>query len=546
MVSSCTVDPQYDALVIGAGLSGMYQLYKLRELGLRVQGVEAADDVGGTWNFNRYPGCRFDSESYTYSYSFIEELLEEWSWSEHFASQPEILRYFRAAADKMDIRKNYRFGTRVAGAQFNEDINVWQVMFDNGESVTCRFLLSAVGPLSAPTWPSVQGLSEFAGETYHTYYWPHADEGEDGKKVDFQGKRVAVIGTGATGIQVIQEVAKEAGELVVFQRNPNWAVPLLNSKIDAAEMQRIKDSYSEIFERCNASHTGHMYRNVRQSALDVSPEERKAFWERLYAQPGYAIWIGNYRDVLRNKDANRLMSDFVAEKIRERVDDPEVAEKLIPKNHGFGLKRLPMEDGYFEVYNQPNVTLVDIKETPIEHISAGGIQTSDNFYDIDILICATGFDAVTGSILRMNIVGRDGISLKEAWRDGPETYLGLQTHGFPNFFTILGAHNGATFCNIPRCAESQINWLTDMIANLHAKGILYVEPTEEAQSEWTELVYEVADQTLFTDVRSWFNGDNSNIEQRPRKFLLWAGGNVAYKQKCEEIESAGYAGFDLR
>lgn len=546
MAISHEVKPQYDAVVIGAGLSGMYQLYKLRELGLNVLGIEAAEDIGGTWNFNRYPGCRFDSESYTYSYSFIDKLLEEWNWSEHFASQPEILRYFRAAADKMDIRKNFRFGTRVTKTQFDEEANTWHVMFEGGESVTCRFLLSAVGPLSAPTWPSIEGLNRFAGESYHTYYWPHADEGEGGKKVNFEGKRVAVIGTGATGIQVIQEVAKEAGELLVFQRNPNWAVPLLNSKIDMAEMNRIKVNYRDIFERCNASHTGHMYRNVRESALQVSPEERKAFWEKLYAQPGYAIWIGNYRDVLRDKEANQLMSNFVADKIRERVNDPKVAEKLIPKNHGFGLKRLPMEDGYFEVYNQPNVTLVDIKETPIQFVSENGIQTTDKFYDIDILICATGFDAVTGSILRMDIVGRDGVSLKEVWRDGPETYLGLQVNGFPNFFTILGAHNGATFCNIPRCAESQINWLTDMIEYLHTNDIRYVEPTKKAQSEWTELVYEVANQTLFTDVRSWFNGDNSNIEKRPRKFLLWAGGNIAYKQKCEEVESAGYAGFDLR
>lgn len=538
--------PEFDAIVIGAGLAGMYQLYKLRGLGLSVQGIEAGGDVGGTWYWNRYPGCRLDSESYTYSYSFIDELLQEWNWSEQFATQPEILKYLQTAADKMDIRKDYRFNSRVEMARYDENSNLWRVQLQGGDTVTCHYLVSAVGPLSAATYPTIDGIDDFKGESYHTYFWPHEDYGAGGKKISFADKRVAVIGTGATGIQVIQEVAKTAKELFVFQRNPNWAAPLLNSKISPVEMAEIKAQYSEIFEKCNNSHTGHKYRTVKKSALEVPVAEREAFWEKLYNEPGYAIWIGNYQDVLRDVDANRLMSDFIARKIRERVNDPAVAEKLIPKNHGFGLKRLPLEDGYYETYNQDNVHLIDLKETPIKRIVDRGIETSDAVYDLDMIIYATGFDAVTGSLLRMNIIGIDGQSLMEAWADGPKTYLGLQIKGFPNFFTILGAHNGATFCNIPRCAESQINWLTDMIQYLHENDLKYVEPSSDAQEKWTDLVYDVAEQTLFPKVNSWFNGDNANVTGRKRTFLLWAGGNLAYKAKCDDIRAHDYEGFVKR
>ena len=535
--------PEFDAVVIGAGLAGMYQLYKLRELGLSVKGIEAGGDVGGTWYWNRYPGCRLDSESYTYSYSFIDDLLQEWNWSEQFATQPEILRYFQTAADKMDIRKDYLFNHRVAKAEYDEGLNIWNVNFEGGGCISCRYLISAVGPLSAATYPAIDGIKDFKGESYHTYFWPHESDGTGGRKISFADKRVAVIGTGATGIQVIQEVAKDAKELFVFQRNPNWAAPLLNSKISKEAMDEIKVSYDSIFQSCNNSHTGHKYRTVKKSALDVPAAEREEFWEGLYNEPGYAIWIGNYQDVLRNKEANALMSDFVARKIRARVNDPAIAEKLIPKNHGFGLKRLPLEDRYYEIYNNDNVNLVDLKETPIKKINASGIDTSDNHYDLDIIVYATGFDAVTGSLLRMNVVGKGGRTLKDAWKDGPRTYLGLQVEGFPNFFTILGAHNGATFCNIPRCAESQINWLTDMFSYLYKNDLSYVEPSIEAQNEWTELVYDVASQTLFPEVNSWFNGDNSNVTGRRRTFLLWAGGNLAYKDKCDDIRDHDYKGF---
>ncbi|QUT06844.1 hypothetical protein KFK14_05230 [Sphingobium phenoxybenzoativorans] len=318
---------------------------------------------------------------------------------------------------------------------------------------------------------------------------------------------------------------------------------MLNSKITSEEMETIKQSYTEIFEKCNNSQTGHQYRTVKQSTIEVPAEQRKEFWEKLYAEPGYAIWIGNYKDVLLDKQANNLISEFIAGKIRERVTDPDTAEKLIPKNHGFGLKRLPLEDNYYELYNRDNVHLVDIKSNPITRVTATGIDTVEAAYDLDVIVYATGFDAVTGSLLRMDIVGKNGVKLKDVWSDGPQTYLGLQVRGFPNFFTVLGPHNGATFCNIPRCAESQINWLTDMFRFIRDNDVQVVEPSLEAQENWTELVYETAAKTLFPQVNSWFNGDNSNVSGRKRTFLLWAGGNLSYRDKCNQVRDDGYEGF---
>ena len=375
MVSSLAVAQQpkadpaldFDAIIIGAGVSGLYQLYKLRELGLTVRVFETGTGVGGTWYWNRYPGARFDSESWTYGYSFSQELLEEWDWEEHFSGQPENERYLNYVADKFDLRRDVRFNSCVTAAHYQEDARCWDVLLDDGRRYTTRLLITAIGVLSAPTMPRIAGVDTFKGQSCHTHYWPK-------EPVSFAGKRVAVIGTGATGIQTITEVAKTVGHMTVFQRTPQWSAPLHNAKIGKEEMGRIRANYQEIFARCQETYGCFIHATDPRSTLEVTPEEREAFWEKLYSEPGFGIWMGNFRDILVDREANRLISDFVARKIRERVKDPATAEKLIPKNHGFGTRRVPLESGYFEVYNQPNVKIVDINETPIERITPNGIR----------------------------------------------------------------------------------------------------------------------------------------------------------------------------
>ena len=389
----------FDAVVIGAGVSGLYQLYRLRELGLRVRVFEAGTGVGGTWYWNRYPGARFDSESWTYGYSFSQELLEEWDWEEHFAAQPETERYLNYVADKFDLRRDIQFRSRVTAAHYQEDTRSWDVILEDGRRYTTRLLITAIGVLSAATMPTIPGVATFQGQSCHTHYWPK-------EPVRFEGKRVAVIGTGATGVQTITEVAKTAGHLTVFQRTPQWCAPLHNAKIGKEEMNRIRADYPEIFARCQETYGCFIHATDPRATFEVTPEEREAFWEKLYGEPGFGIWMGNFRDILVDREANTLISDFLARKIRQRVKDPAVAEKLIPKNHGFGTRRVPLESGYFEVYNQPNVTLVDLNETPIERITPTGIKTSDAEYAFDIIIYATGFDAITGAFDRIDIRGR--------------------------------------------------------------------------------------------------------------------------------------------
>jgi len=529
----------FDVVIIGAGMSGMYQLHRLRALGLSVRVFEAGDGVGGTWYWNRYPGARFDSESYSYGYSFSEDLLQKWEWSEHFSAQPETLRYLNFVADELDVRRDITFNARVECAVYDDDANLWRLTFEDGAEAAGRFLITAIGPLSAPTMPNIPGVDDFKGEAYHTGLWPH-------EPVSFEGKRIAVIGTGATGVQTIQEVAKTAGHLTVFQRTPNYCAPLRNAPIDADTQSRIKASYDEIFEKCARSHGAFMHEVDPRKAMDVTPEEREAFYEKLYSEPGFGIWMGNFRDVLVDHDANRTMSDFIARKIRERVKDPKVAEKLIPKNHGFGTRRVPLETNYYEVYNQDNVLLVDVLETPIERITPTGIRTSAASYDFDMIIYATGFDAITGAFDRIDIRGAGGLKLKDKWASGPRTYLGLQVAGFPNMLTLVGPHNAATFCNIPRCIEQNVDWVTDLMGYMQERKLERVEPTVAAEDEWTEHVFESAAKMLFTEVDSWFMGINRNIPGKDKRtFLLYAGGSPAYREKCDEVAAAGYEGFDL-
>ncbi len=531
------VTPQHDFVIVGAGVCGIYQLYKLLQLGADVTVLDIASDVGGTWYWNRYPGCRFDSESYSYGYSFSKELLEEWNWSEHFAGQPETLRYLNHVVDRFDLRKHMQFEVRVNAATWDEENRLWSLDLSDGRTMTCRFLLTAIGLLSAPTMPHIPEMDSFEGQSFHTYYWPH-------DPVDLTGKRVAVIGTGATGVQVISEIADKVESLTVFQRRPNWCAPLHNSKITDQEMAQIKASYDEIFAKCAATPGGFIHGPDRRKLSEVPPEERLAFWEKLYASPGFGIWLGNFRDVLMDEEANAEFSAFVADKIRQRVHDPVVAEKLIPRDHGFGVQRVPMETRYYEAYNRDNVRLVDIEETPIERITPTGLRTATEEFSFDVIVYATGFDAITGSFDRIDITGVGGQKLRDKWYDGPVTYLGVQTVGFPNLITLAGPQGGSNSTNFPRGIETGVDWATEFYAFLAERGCTRIEPTPEAEAEWSEHVKEMYQGLLLRKAKSWFTGYNSNVEGHDKiRYLIYNGGAPRYRKRLAEVAANGYEGF---
>ena len=527
----------FDAIVIGAGVSGLYQIYRLRELGLTVRVFEAGTGVGGTWYWNRYPGARFDSESWTYGYSFSQELLDEWDWEEHFAAQPETERYLNYVADKFDLRRDIQCKSRVTAAHYQEDTRTWDVTLEDGRRYSTRFLITAVGVLSAATMPTIPGVATFQGQSCHTHDWPK-------EPVRFEGKRVAVIGTGATGVQTITEVAKTAGHLTVFQRTPQWCAPLHNAKIGKEEMSRIRANYAEIFARCQETYGCFIHATDPRATHEVTPEEREAFWEKLNGEPGFGIWMGNFRDILVDREANTLISDFLARKIRQRVTDPAVAEKLIPNNHGFGTRRVPLESGYFEVYNQPNVQLVDVNETPIERITPKGIKTSDAAYEFDIIIYATGFDAITGAFDRIDMRGVDGVSLKEKWQDGPQTFLGILVDGFPNLLMVMGPHAGLG--NFPRAAEYSADWVTGLIRFARDRGLTRIEATAAGAKAWTDHVLAASAGLLFTEVDSWMTGINRNVEgKQVRRIMRYSGGHPAFRARCEAVAADGYRDLAL-
>jgi len=525
-------DLDYDTIIIGAGMSGLYQLYRLRELGLRVRVLEAGTNVGGTWYWNRYPGARFDSESYSYGYSFSKELLEEWDWSEHFAGQPETLRYLNHVADKFDLRRDIQFRSRVTGAHYDEATRSWTLTLEDGSRFRSRFLITAIGPLSTPTLPRIEGRDSFRGESFHTARWPH-------EPVDFRGKRVAVIGTGATGVQTIQTIAKDVGRLTVFQRTPNWCAPLHNGKIDAETQAKIKAGYPEMFARCQETFACFLHTPDPRGAFEVSDEEREAFYEKLYGERGFGIWQGNFRDILIDRKANKTISDFVARKIRQRVKNPAIAEKLIPKNHGFGTRRLPLETFYYEVYNQDNVDLVDITETPIERISPEGIKTSAKEYQFDIIIYATGFDAITGSFDKINFRGVGSVSLKDKWKSGPQTYLGIMVEGFPNMMMLMGPHTALG--NIPRSIEYSVDWVTGLVRFARDNKFTRLEATAAGVESWTDHVKALGVGLLSNEVNSWMTGINSNVEGKQTRIIArYSGSAPAYRARCDEVAAKGY------
>jgi cation diffusion facilitator CzcD-associated flavoprotein CzcO len=529
----------HDAIVLGAGIGGLYALYRLRELGMDVIALEAERGLGGTWYRNRYPGCRFDSESYSYGYSFSQELLDEWNWSELFAAQPETLRYVNYVADKFDLRRQIVFGSRAVAAVFDESQERWTVRVEDGRQFVARFLVSAVGALSSPTVPRYAADDVFAGRAFHTIEWPD--------DLDLAGKRVGVVGTGSSGVQVISEIADQVGELTVFQLRPGWCAPLHNAPISAAEMERIRASYDEIFERCRQSPSGFIHAPDPRKTFDVAPQERLAFWEQLYRAPGMGIWLGNFKDTLMSPEANAELSAFVAEKIRGRVHDPRVAELLVPKDHGFGSARVALETGYYEVYNMPHVRLVDVSATPVTHLTRDGLATTEREYQLDVIVYATGFDAFTGPFDEIDIVGRGGERLKDKWADGPITSYGIQVHGFPNLLMLGGPQGGSGSTNVPRGLEEAVDWVAALLKHMDEHGFGYVETTAEAELDWVAHVKNVSTMLLVSRTKSWFTGHNVNVDRADTpRFLIYAGGNLRYRARLAEEVRAGYPAFVLR
>ena len=530
--SDAAADLDFDVIIIGAGMSGLYQLYRMRELGLRVRVFETGTNIGGTWYWNRYPGARFDSESYSYGYSFSKELLEEWEWSEHFAGQPETLRYLNHVADKFDLRRDIQFCSRVTAAVFDEEARSWTITLEDESTYHTRFLITAIGPLSTPTLPRIEGRDSFQGQSFHTARWPKTP-------VALAGKRVAVIGTGATGVQTIQTIAAEVGHLTVFQRTPNWCAPLHNGKIDAETQRKIKAGYPEMFARCQETFACFIHTPDPRGAFEVSDEEREAFYEKLYAERGFGIWQGNFKDILTDRRANATISDFVARKIRERVKDQKVADKLIPRNHGFGTRRLPLETFYYEVYNRDNVELVDLTETPIERITPKGIKTSEREYKFDIIIFATGFDAITGAFDKIELRGTGGARLKDKWKDGPETYLGLMVEGFPNMLMLMGPHTALG--NIPRSIEYSVEWVTGLIRFAQEKGLTRLEATAQGVASWTDHVKALGVGLLSNEVDSWMTGINRNVDGKTKRIVArYSGSAPAYRERCDAVAAKDY------
>ena len=524
---------QFDAIVVGAGFAGMYMLHKLRGQGLRVIVLEAASGVGGTWFWNRYPGARVDIESRDYGYSFDAQLEREWRWSERYAAQPELLRYLNHVADRFDLRRDIRFETRVTAARFDEDAARWSVETERGGSVSARFVIMATGCLSEPKDIAFPGAEDFAGEVFRTFDYP-----EQG--VDFTGKRVAVIGTGSSAIQTIIAIAPQCEHLTVFQRTPNYSVPAHNRPLTAEEQAEWDAERESYRARAKAEPLAFWNDPPERSALEVSPEERQREFERRWEFGGFRVG-GPFTDVGVDLAANRTIAELMAEKIRSIVRDPEVAKRLTPATYPFGTKRLCVDTGYYQVYNRDNVTLVDLRATPIERITATSIRTAEREYPVDAIVYALGFDAMTGTLAKLDIRGRGRLALREKWADGPVTHLGLMIAGFPNLFTVTGPGSPSVLTNMVMSIEQHVEWIADAIRWLDAHGRATIEATPEAEAEWVAHVAEVAHQTLYPLADSWYMG--ANVPGKPRVFLPYVGGFPAYVEACNDAAADGYLAF---
>ncbi len=538
--------PHHEVVVIGAGVGGIYQIKRLIDLGVDAIVFDQSPDLGGTWFWNRYPGARFDSESYTYGYSWSQELLDEWHWSERFSGQSENLSYLNFVADKFDLRRHMQFDSPVDTMTWDDSVGLWRLHVSDTTTgtarvVTARIVITAIGLLTVPTPPRFEGMDDFQGQSWHTFHWPH-------EPVELAGKRVAVIGTGATGIQVIAEIADKVGHLTVLQRRPNWSAPLCNGPINETEMADIRRRYAEIFETCSRTPGGFEHEPDRRGFYSVTAEERRELWDRLYGSPGFAIWLRNFKEIFTDEDANAEFSEYVAERIRERVNDPVTAEQLIPKDHGFGWQRVPMESGYFEVYNRDNVELLDISATPIERITPTGIRTSDRDIQFDIIVYATGFDAITGGFDRMTIEGIGGERLADRWLDGPSTFLGMTVHGFPNLLMLAGPQSGSASTNFPRSIETGVDWITDFLEFVWEHDLTRFDPTADAEQQWTEHVKSMYATMLMRKGKGWFTGYNSNIpghEHGKTRYYVYNGGAPKYQHKISEVAHANYDKFEL-
>ena len=524
-----------DALVVGAGFSGMYQLLCLRDkLNLNVAVVERGEQVGGTWYWNRYPGARCDSESHAYQYYFSEELAREWKWTERFPDHVEIRSYLNYVADKFKLRPNIRFNTEVISAHYDDALNIWRATTDTGDVYEAKYLITAVGCLSTANVPNIEGLDSFKGKSYHTGQWPH--EG-----VDFTGKKVGIIGTGSTGIQAIPVIAQTAAHLTVFQRTANYSIPACNAPLTEEFKQYVYDNYEEIREITRTNSNGQAFHIQNRSVLETSPEERTKILEALWEKGGFQFRSG-FNDVLNNKEANDKIAEFIIQKIRLKIKDPSVAAILTDIDHPFAAKRPPIDTNYFETYNRENVTLVDLRSAPIEQITEHGIKTAKAEYELDIIVFATGYDAMTRPLLRLNIEGVDGLPLSQAWSAGPRNYLGLQVPGFPNMFTITGPGSPSVLTNMPVAIEQHVEWITKCIADLQKEGFEKIEATESATVSWLEHVNAAANKTLLPQAKhSWYLG--ANVPGKPRVFMPYAGGMAYYRKDCEEIVNDGYRGF---
>ncbi len=525
-----------DAVVIGAGLSGISALHRLLGMGLVVRLYESGSGAGGVWHWNRYPGARVDSEVYTYVFSFSDDLVREWDWQELFAPQAEIARYFEHVIDRFDLRRHMRFDSPVVAVHFDDGGGFWTIETADGERMSARYLVAATGALTAPQMPDYPGLDTFSGVSCHTARWPCSG-------VALAGRRVGVIGTGATGVQVIQTIAGEAGELYVFQRTPTYCVPQRNRPMDDADRERIRRDWGRILDACRDSWGGFVHDFHPVSGLAVSAADRRAKFEELWRSPGFAFWLGNYADLMMNPEVNEYASDFLREKIREQVDDPDVARRLIP-DHPLGTKRVPLENGYYEAFNRPDVHLVDLRETPIERIVPEGVRTSRETIPLDVLIHATGFDAGTGALARIDVRGTGGASLADKWRHGAQTFLGLMVSGFPNLFLVNGPHNAAALSNAGRSIEQNVTWIARCIEHVRESGFTRIDASAEAEKEWTEHVVDAANGTVLAQMTdSWFYG--ANTSGKPRRVTIYAGGAREHRRHCDAVANAGYPGLDF-
>jgi cyclohexanone monooxygenase len=527
-------DRDFDAVVVGAGFAGLYMLHRLRGMGFRARVFEAGSGVGGTWYWNRYPGARCDVESMQYSYQFSDELQQEWSWSERYAAQPEILRYADHVADRFDLRRDIRFETRVTEARFDEGTSSWVIATSDGATTTARFCIMATGCLSSPNLPKFEGAETFQGPTYHTGAWPH--EG-----VDFTAKRVAIIGTGSSAVQSIPIIARQAAHLTVFQRTANYAVPAHNAPLSEDYQATVKADYPALRARARRTMTGIDFDYSGLAALETPPEGREREYETRWQRGGLSF-LGAFSDLMVNEEANATAAEFVRGKIRQAVHDPKVAELLSPKNT-IGCKRLCIDIGYYETFNRPNVTLIDVSAAPIERITPKGVRVAGRDYEVDAIVFATGFDAMTGALLKIDIRGRGGVALKEEWAAGPHTYLGVAMAGFPNLFTVTGPGSPSVLTNMLPTIEQHVDWIADVMAFAREKGLATIEPSVEAQEAWMGHVGEMAAPTLRYTCSSWYLG--ANIAGKPRVFMPYIGGFPRYVAKCNEIAAAGYEGFVL-